>query len=232
MEGILLIHKPRDVTSHDVVNRVRRFTGIRRVGHAGTLDPLADGLLIVLIGDATKQQRRFMQGQKEYIATLHLGAVSDTDDAEGRIQTANSKISIPDENQIRECLKAFRGEIMQVPPSYSAVKVGGKRAYALARKGETPQLTPRRVAMAEIEMLDYRYPLLKIRVVCSPGTYVRALARDMGRALGCGSYLTALTRTRSGAFRLDAATPLQTLTGTTWREHLLPSVAITPTLDR
>src|SRR3989344_4881699 len=192
MNGIVLISKPKVITIHDVVDRVRRITGERTVGHAGTLDPLAEGLLIILIGrDATRRQAEFMAGEKEYVATVHLGAVSDTDDAEGTIEMTKPKAQIPNEIQINATLKRFTGEIQQVPPTYSAIKLKGRKAYELARKGSVPKLAPRAVEIKEIELLEYMYPLLRLRVVCSKGTYIRALGRDIGQELGCGAYLEA-----------------------------------------
>lgn len=218
--GILVINKSRGLTSHDVVNYMRRITGIRKIGHAGTLDPLAEGLLIVLIGDATKQQAKFMAGEKEYLATIRLGAVSDTDDAEGRIEMSKSKAQMPNEIQIRECLKRFVGEIEQVPPMYSAIKIQGRKAYELARKGEIPKLEARKITIRELELLGYDYPILKLRVSCSSGTYIRALARDVGNKLGCGAYLEALTRTKSGSFLLKDAVSLDQLTPENWARRI------------
>ncbi|MBI4134283.1 MAG: tRNA pseudouridine(55) synthase TruB [Candidatus Terrybacteria bacterium] len=231
MNGVLLVNKPPGPTSHDVVRRIRALVNGARVGHAGTLDPNAQGLLIILIGDATKRQSEFMTGEKEYVAAIHLGAISSTDDAEGKI-TAMSNTKIPITNDVRRVLRRFVGETEQIPPAYSAVKVGGMKAYEAARRGKPIVLKPRRVMIREIELLGYRYPSLKIRVACAAGTYIRALARDVGEKLGCGAYLQALTRTRSGIFRLDDAVPLETLTETAWRTHLLPSTAIPSTLNR
>lgn len=236
--GILLVNKPRGITSHDVVDRVRKITGIRRVGHTGTLDPLADGLLIVLMGQATKRQAEFMAGEKEYRATIRLGATSDTDDSGGRIvEMPKSKAQMPKETQIRECLEGFVGTIEQTPPAYSAVKVGGKKAYEAARRGKPLTLKPRKVTIKEIALLEYRtngkpsdshlpysishLPRVTLRVACSKGTYIRALARDIGRVLGTGAYLDSLTRTRSGAFRLEDAVALDGLGKETWERHLL-----------
>jgi tRNA pseudouridine55 synthase len=225
--GIILINKPRGITSHDVVERVRNLLSHAsyttktkpKVGHAGTLDPLAEGLLIVLVGDATKKQATFMAGEKEYIATIHLGASSSTDDAEGTIEPLPHPPH-PTRDDICRTLANFVGEITQVPPAYSAVRVGGKKAYELARRGETPTLTPRRVTITKLELMSYRWPTLTIRVVCSGGTYIRALARDIGKRLHCGAYVEALIRTRSGPFSLDDAIPLASLTEQTLRDHL------------
>ena len=159
MEGVLLINKPPGITSHDVVDRVRDITGIRRVGHAGTLDPLAQGLLIILIGrSATKQQAVFMAGEKEYQAKIRLGATSDTDDAEGVIEQVKSGVE-PSEAEVEAVLSAFSGEIEQVPPAYSAIKLRGKKAYELAREGKQPKLKSRHVTILELELLSYTYPI-------------------------------------------------------------------------
>lgn len=214
-EKILLINKPRGMTSHDVVDLVRRKTGEKRVGHTGTLDPMAEGLLIVLVGkEATKRQQEFMKIEKEYVAMIRLGATSTTNDAEGEITMTKvqalmtNKIPIS-EFKIQSVLRKFIGNIEQVPPAYSAVKIKGERAYKLARKGMRPPLKPRRVTIATIETLSYRYPLLKIRVVCSSGTYIRALARDIGEKLGLGAYLETLVRTRIGPYRLESTRGLE-----------------------
>ena len=231
MNGFLLVNKPPGLTSHDVVDRLRAITGIRRIGHAGTLDPAAGGLLVMLIGSATKQQTEIMAGEKEYVAAIRLGATSSTDDAEGEI-TATSNAQVPMTNDVRRTLQGFVGEIEQTPPAYSAVKIGGTKAYEAARRGKPLALKPRKVTIKEIDLLEYRYPALRVRVACAAGTYIRALARDIGEKLRCGGYLSALTRTRSGIFRLDDAVPLETLTEITWRAHLLPFAAIPSTLNR
>ncbi|OHA49983.1 MAG: tRNA pseudouridine(55) synthase TruB [Candidatus Terrybacteria bacterium RIFCSPLOWO2_01_FULL_58_14] len=231
MNGVVLVNKPPGPTSHDVVRRIRALAKGARVGHAGTLDPRAQGLLLILVGDATKQQREFMAGEKEYVAAIRLGATSSTDDAEGKI-TAMSNAQIPMTNAVRRTLQSFVGETAQVPPAYSAVKIGGTKAYEAARRGKPLTLKPRGVTIKEIELLEYRYPALKIRVACAAGTYIRALARDIGKKLGCGGYLSALTRSRSGNFLLKDAVPLSSLTSQNLAQHLLPSTAIPSTLNR
>lgn len=231
ISGILLVDKPRRMTSHDVVDSIRKITGIRRIGHAGTLDPLAEGLLIILIGSATKRQEEFMAGEKEYIATIHLGATSDTDDAEGTIEEIPGLASqAPARPDIENALKNFTGEIEQTPPAYSAVKVSGQRAYQAARRGTPLSLTPRTVTIREVQIIEYTWPFLQLRVVCSPGTYIRAIARDLGKTLGCGAYLKALTRVRSGNFTLEQASPLADLTAENWYPRLLHSDRIPYTL--
>ncbi|MDO8462991.1 MAG: tRNA pseudouridine(55) synthase TruB [bacterium] len=209
---IVSISKPKGPTSHDIVDAVRRITGERRVGHAGTLDPMAEGVLIIGIGrDATKQLGTIVHSDKEYIATAHLGATSDTDDAEGAVQHASdaARGTVPSRNTIAHVLEQYTGTIHQVPPKYSAIKLRGKPAHRRMRGGEDVHLEPRAVEIKEIELLDYTWPLLRIRVVCGSGTYIRALARDIGATLGVGGYLAALTRTRVGTFTLDAALTLE-----------------------
>lgn len=221
MEGVLLINKPSGITSHDVVDRVREITGMRRVGHAGTLDPLAEGLLVVLVGrSATKQQAIFMAGEKEYEAGIRLGATSDTDDAEGVIEQTGSALT-PTREEVEKALLAFGGEIEQIPPAYSAIKLKGKKAYELAREGKQPELKPRRITILELQLLAYTYPDLRLRIICSKGTYIRSLARDIGKLLGCGAYLTSLLRTRSGSFSLDDAIALDDLRKDALAELLL-----------
>ena len=201
-DGVLIVNKPKGVTSHDVVSFFRKKLDVGKVGHAGTLDPLACGVLIILIGDATKRQKEFMDKEKEYVATACLGATSTTDDAEGEIRAKAVKKK-PTFTEIKKVLKEFIGEIDQVPPSFSAVKINGQRAYKLARGGKFPKIKARKVNIYKIEMISYKWPTLKISVVCSSGTYIRALARDIGKKLGCGAYLMDLERTRSGNFRIE-----------------------------
>lgn len=222
--GILLINKPGGMSSHDVVDAVRNITGVRRVGHAGTLDPAAEGLLIVLVGRrATREQSHFMQQEKEYVATIYLGAESTTDDSEGDItQTFPKDAKPPTEEKIQKTLAQFTGTITQTPPAYSAVKVKGKRAYTLARKGKQPKLKPRKVHISALELERYAFPELTLRIACSKGTYIRSLARDLGQALGTGAYLASLKRTRIGSFRLEDGINLNDLTSKNWQHHLLP----------
>ncbi len=205
MFGFLNINKPSGPTSHDIVARVRqRLPRKTRVGHAGTLDPFAEGVLVVCVGPATRLADYVQAQPKRYRAEVTLGATSTTDDIEGEITEAPNGEPAP-ENKVREALKKFVGEIMQAPPSYSAVHVNGKRAYKLARKGETPVLPARQVVIHSIKLLRYEYPLLEIDVRCGSGTYIRALARDIGSALGVGGYCSALTRTEVGVLNLEKA---------------------------
>lgn len=206
-KNILLIDKEAGWTSFDVVAKIRNITGEKKVGHAGTLDPFATGLLIVLVGkDATKRQDEFMKQDKEYEATLDLGKVSTTGDPEGIISKSNGhSLSVISEEKIREVLKNFIGEIDQTPPVHSAIKINGKKAYELARKGIDPKLKSRKVQINDIEIIDYSRPFLKLKISCGSGTYIRSLAADIGEALGVGAYLTELRRTKIGKFEVKDA---------------------------
>lgn len=210
---ILLINKPVGITSHDVVDKVREATNERRVGHAGTLDPFAEGLLIVLVGrESTKRQAEFMKLDKVYEATFVLGEERDTDDVTGKKrQIANRKSQIVQKQKIEGVLQKFVGEIDQMPPAYSAKKIKGKKAYELARAGIEPELKPKKITIYSLEILDYQWPELKIRTKVSSGTYIRALARDMGRELGVGAYVKELRRTKIGKYELKNATTTEDL---------------------
>ena len=217
-DGLLLIEKPNGWTSHDAVNRVRKIFGTRRVGHAGTLDPFATGLLIVGINKGTKQLTALVGLDKTYIATAHLGATSTTDDPEGIItEELEGVLSVPDPPTIDSALTAFRGSYEQTAPIFSAKKVNGKKLYELARAGKTANdvvLPKKIVTITELEVLSYDWPTLKFRVSCSSGTYIRALARDIGNKLGVGAYLTELRRTRIGEYRIEDAVHVSDLTAT------------------
>jgi tRNA pseudouridine55 synthase len=208
--GFLNVNKPRGPTSHDVVAGVRRLLagGRRRakVGHAGTLDPFADGVLVVCVGAATRLVEYVQSQPKRYAADITLGAASTTDDPDGQI-TPTPNAAPPDERAVREAAARFAGVIRQVPPAHSAVHVGGRRAYELARGGEQVALPARRVEVHSIEVVSYDWPVVSVDVCCGAGTYIRALARDLGEALGVGGYCSALTRTEVGPFTLDAAVP-------------------------
>ena len=211
---ILVIDKPLGWTSFDAVKRIRgaiqRRLGLKKfkVGHAGTLDPLATGVLLICTGRATRQIESLQNGHKEYVATIRLGATTPSFDLETEIDRTFPTSHITRE-KILEVLKSFVGEIMQVPPVFSAVKVDGKRAYKFARKGKEVELKPKPLQISEIEMLSFDGEVLKIRVVCSKGTYIRALARDIGEALESGGHLIALRRTRVGNFGEDKALSVQ-----------------------
>lgn len=206
-DGIIVVAKEPGPTSHDIVALVRRLTGVKRVGHGGTLDPFAAGVLPVFVGQATRLVEYHMADDKAYRALVAFGARSTTDDLDGELTPTGAA---PTRDEVDASLTAFRGEIDQVPPDYSAVRVGGRKAYELARHGEKPELRSRRVTIHRIELLawddaDPSRPVATIEVDCSAGTYIRAIARDLGDRLGSGAYLAALTRTASGPFSLDAA---------------------------
>ncbi len=215
--GILLVDKPVGITSHDVVARTRKRAGTRKVGHAGTLDPMATGLLILGINNSTRLLTYLVGLDKEYFATIRLGAATDTDDAEGTpIYLAESgRVDALTAAAIATALEPLTGEISQIPSSVSAIRVGGKRAYTLVRDGETVELAARTVTVAALEVLhsrrEGRFRDLDVRVRCSSGTYIRALARDLGAALGVGGHLTALRRTMIGPFSVADAAELESL---------------------
>ncbi len=204
----LLIDKPLGWTSFDVVKRVRgiltRRYGVKRfkVGHAGTLDPLATGVMLVCTGRATKEIDTLQAGVKEYVATMALGATTPSFDLETEIDATYPTGHIT-RTLVEEALKRFTGSIEQIPPAFSAVKVDGKRAYKMARKGQTPDLKPKTLQIDELQLLDFKPEEITVRVLCSKGTYIRALARDIGLALGSGAHLTALRRTRVGKALID-----------------------------
>jgi len=206
--GIVAIYKPKGPTSFDVIYKLRKLTGIRKIGHAGTLDPLASGVLVVGIGrKATKKLHESVEAEKEYVATVRFGMESTTDD-EGGEKTEVKYKKRPTRREVEKILSKFHGKILQQPPVFSAIKVGGKRAYKLARKGEKVKLKKRLVEVKEIKLIKYKWPLLKIKVVSGPGFYVRSLARDIGRRLKVGGYLAELERTRVGHFKKSDAIKL------------------------
>jgi tRNA pseudouridine55 synthase len=199
---VLLINKPLEWTSFDAVRKIRNAIKIKKVGHAGTLDPLATGLLIICTGKFTKKINEYMAQEKEYTGTFTLGATTPTYDLESEPVNFKSTEGISEE-QINETTKQFTGEIMQVPPAHSAIKIEGKRVYELARQGKEVKLEPRRLVIKEFEITGMKMPVVSFRVVCSTGTYIRSLANDFGAALGCGAYLSSLCRTRIGEFKLS-----------------------------
>jgi tRNA pseudouridine55 synthase len=211
--GLVIVDKPGGMTSHDVVSRVRRLAGTRKVGHAGTLDPMATGVLVLGLNRATRLLGHLTLTDKRYDATVRLGAATTTDDAEGEILETRATDDLTGE-AVRAALAGFVGEIAQVPSAVSAVKVDGKRAYARVRAGETVDLPPRRVTVHALEVTGLDLPDVRISIHCSSGTYVRALARDVGAVLGVGGHLTALRRTAVGPFDLAAASTLEALTET------------------
>lgn len=224
MDGILVVNKPQGMTSHDVVDVVRRLYLMKKVGHAGTLDPMATGVLVVLLGKATKLSQDLSGKDKEYVATLTLGARSDTGDAWGTIKSSGKPVDFTDDD-IRAVFKRFEGEIEQIPPAYSAKKINGVKMYHLARKGEAIEAKPQRISIKEISISKIDLPDVSFKLVCSKGTYVRQLCVDIGDALGCGGYLSRLERTRSGSFVIDKANlleELKTMNNARLTERLLP----------
>lgn len=212
MDGILVASKPAGPTSHDIVALVRRLAATKRVGHGGTLDPFASGVLPLFVGRATRVVEYHLRDPKRYRATVCFGASSTTDDLEGELTPADGPA--PDRDAVERILGRFRGPILQRPPAYSAIKVAGRRAYALARAGAAVELAPREVTIERLEMLswdasDPARPIAVLDVDCSAGTYIRSLARDLGEAAGSAAYLGALVRTASGPFTLEAAVPIE-----------------------
>lgn len=207
MNGFLIVDKPNGMTSHDVVDFVRRKFGIRRVGHAGTLDPMATGVLIILIGSWTKLFSQFSNFDKEYLVTADFSAITSSGDAEGKILKRFDYSGISNFD-VERVFNKFRGQIEQVPPMVSALKRGGKRLYELARKGIELERMPRTICIKKIELLKFYPPLIDFSVACSKGTYIRSLCEDIGKSLGCGGYETFLRRMRVGEFDIDQAISL------------------------
>jgi tRNA pseudouridine55 synthase len=224
-DGILNLDKPRGPTSHDIVNRVRALTSIRRVGHAGTLDPMATGVLLVCIGRATRVSEYLMAGHKVYRARVRLGVTTDTYDVEGEV-VASSDPSAVSRTDVEAALESFHGTIEQVPPMYSAIKHEGQPLHKLARQGIKIERRPRKVDILRVELTSWESPEFTMEIACSSGTYVRSLAHDLGQALGCGAHLTELVRQASGTFLLDDAVTLEALANAAdeerWTELLLP----------
>ena len=225
VSGVLVIDKPVGMTSHDVVQVVRRGTGIKRAGHTGTLDPRASGVLVVLVGPAVRLSEYISASDKRYQAIIRLGERTDTFDGEGEV-IQRSPVEITEE-QIIEALTKFEGTVEQVPPAYSAKKINGKKAYELARKGEEFELEPKEIDVYHLELLEWDTPEAIVDVYCSSGTYVRALANDLGDVLGCGGHLVGLRRTKSGEFALRDAIQLRKLKEAfkygDWYKYLIPA---------
>ena len=209
IDGILIIDKDKGLTSHDVVAAIRRKFNIKKVGHAGTLDPNAIGVLVMLLGKGTKRSEDFLQEEKEYIATMKLGERTDSADCKGKlIQERPVNVTV---EEVKTAVTSFYGDIEQIPPMVSAKKIRGKRLYKLARKGIEVERQPRKINISEIEIEKIELPYVVFRVACSKGTYIRQLADDIGEKLGCGAHLTELRRTRSGEFTLERAMLLDTV---------------------
>src|SRR5215204_4214913 len=210
----MLVDKPIEWTSFDVVRKIRNLIRIKKVGHAGTLDPLATGLLIVCTGKFTKRINEFMAQEKEYTGSFTLGATTPTYDLES--EPVNFKdINLITKEEIVNTTKQFTGEIMQVPPAHSAIKIDGKRVYVLARQGKEVKIEPRKIVIKEFEITNIEMPVVSFRVVCGTGTYIRSLANDFGAAIGCGAYLSSLCRTRIGDSKLEDAKSMKE-----WEEEI------------
>jgi tRNA pseudouridine55 synthase len=225
ISGVIVVDKPIGLTSHDVVEIIRRGSNIRRAGHTGTLDPRASGVLVVLIGPAVRLSEYVSASDKRYQAIIRLGTTTDTYDGDGKVLSSD-EVNVT-EKQFNDILQTFVGEIEQVPPPYSAVKVNGRKAYEMAREGEEVELAPRIINVYSLELLEWAPPEAVIDVYCSSGTYVRSLAHDLGEKLGCGATLVGLRRTKSGRFTLRDAVPLRKLRESfvdgTWYQYLIPA---------
>jgi tRNA pseudouridine55 synthase len=220
--GILNVFKPTGWSSRDIVNRVERIVKPAKAGHAGTLDPLAEGVLVVGVGAATRLIAAIQEYPKEYLGTFQLGCRSDTDDNTGQVVVVEVA-QPPSRAAVEALVPQFLGEIWQVPPQFSAVHVDGQRAYAMARKGETVQIAARQVQVSCLEIVAYDWPKLELRIECGSGTYIRSIGRDLGDQLGCGALMTALVRTRIGPFHAAHAVAVADLTKENLAEHLQPA---------
>ena len=218
MNGIIFVDKPQDWTSHDVVAKLRGVLHERRIGHSGTLDPLATGLLVVFVGRATRAVEFAEADSKEYLAGLRLGVSTDTQDITGNVIAKCD--ALPDEAAVRETLCRFIGDIEQIPPMYSAIKIGGKKLYELARRGESVERTPRKITVSSIDIVDKDGTDYILNISCSKGTYVRTLCNDIGDALGCGACMSSLRRTRAGAFSVDEAHSLEDIEAAALEDRL------------
>ncbi len=227
IDGVLVVDKPAGPTSHDIVQQVRRITGAR-IGHTGTLDPAATGVLVLVLGRATRLSSLLTASDKEYLASVRLGRVTDTYDAEGETVEEHAVPDFP-RSEIEAVLERFRGTIEQVPPMFSAIKIDGEPLYRAARRQEVRERPSRTVTLSSLELLDWSGSHIALRVVCSAGTYVRSLAHDMGQRLGCGAVLESLRRTRSGIFRIEESIALETLPSV-WKQRLIPVADLLPDL--
>lgn len=209
MKNIFAIYKEKGPTSHDVIDNLRKITGVKKIGHAGTLDPLASGVLVVGIGrEATKQLHKVVKKEKEYLACIKLGETSETDDEEG-MKTKKKVKKVPNLKLIEKAANKFIGDISQIPPRFSAVKIKGQKAYIMARMDVKFKLKPRKVRIKKIKIKSYKWPHLKLKLTTGPGAYIRSLARDIGEELGCGGYLADLLRTRVGEYNIDKALAIE-----------------------
>ncbi|MBI3988547.1 MAG: tRNA pseudouridine(55) synthase TruB [candidate division NC10 bacterium] len=242
--GVLNINKPAGITSHDVVDAVRKILAMRKIGHTGTLDPIATGVLPLCVGRATKIAQYLTQADKEYLITMRLGVTTDTLDADGKVLSQVEDFTV-EQKKLQEIMQGFVGEIQQIPPLFSAKKVGGVRLYKLARQGGEVERKPITVKVYELQLLSYEPPFVRFFVRCSKGTYARALCDDIGRALGCGAHLVSLVRTKSGPFDIKDALTLDQLKEQTRQGRLyetlismdealsyLPAIRVLPEMTR
>lgn len=221
INGLILINKPKDWTSHDVVAKMRQITGMEKIGHTGTLDPFATGLLGLLIGkEATQKQRQFLILDKTYWAKIKLGVVSDTYDTTGQIRQ-NQLEKIPEIDIIKNEINKFVGEFEQMPPIFSAKKINGRKAYEFARQGIKIDLKPKKIKIYKLDILSYQWPYLELRANVSSGTYIRSLAHDLGQKLGVGGYLEELVREKIANFNLSTAINLEKINKENWKSFLL-----------
>ena len=232
MEGVLLVDKPKGLTSHDVVYRLRRKLSMKKIGHAGTLDPMATGLLIMLIGKATRISQYLISVDKVYEGEATLGIVTDSQDAEGEVMETRPVPELT-ETQVREVMKGFLGDQYQTPPMHSAIKIGGVPLYKLARKGEEVEREPRFIRVVSFELMSFAPPKLTFTLHCTKGTYVRTIANDLGQKLGCGAHLSALRRTGSGKFKLNEGLTLgqiEEMSLTEIEQRLIPVYEAAPSV--
>ena len=231
LEGILNLYKPAGKTSRQAIDPIARWVRPNKCGHAGTLDPLAEGVLVVCVGKATRLISCIQEQRKIYRVAFLFGQISDTDDITGEVHI-NTSAPIPTRTDIEQALPQFVGAIEQVPPQYSAVHVEGKRAYALARRGEAPELEARTVQVYRIELIEYVPPRLQLEIECGSGTYIRSIGRDLGQKLGCGALMSELVRTRIGSFRAESAVRLEDLTRDNIAARLQPALRAVEHLPR
>ena len=230
-EGILLVDKPQGITSHDVVSKMRRVFHMKKVGHAGTLDPMATGLLLILIGKATKASQYLMSMGKEYTGTVRLGQITDSQDADGEMVEERPVPELTEEQVLAE-MKTFMGDQYQTPPMFSAKKINGQKLYKLARQGKTVEREPRVIHISRFDLTKFALPELSFIVSTSKGAYVRTIAHDLGERFGCGGHLNELRRTAVGQFRIEKGSTieeLENMSPSTLRKQLIPVIQAVPT---
>lgn len=220
LNGVIVVNKSKNISSNKVLQQLKHLFNAQKAGHTGTLDPMATGVLPICFGRGTKIAQYLLDADKEYIATVKLGIETDSGDAEGNVVAENHIIPTLTESLIETVLEKFRGGISQVPPMYSALKYNGQPLYKLAREGKKVEIKPRNIRVYELELLDFSETTIKVRVKCSKGTYIRSLAIDIGKQLGCGGHLIALQRTQSGPFNLEQAFTLEQLKGLNFEEKI------------